>query len=346
MTTFRADQVGSLLRPHALLDARAAHAAGRLDGDGLRAAEDAAIRGAIAMQEAAGIDVVTDGDFRRETFMSDFPDAVEGFVPEQVEATWQGRERRDDRGARDAHPRRRPAAPAPAPDRRPGRVHAGARDAAVQGHAAQPGALHRRRLPGRRDRRLLRGPLRAARRPHRDRPARGRRARRRGRPLHPAGQPALHAPGGRARARGAARRGHRPRARARRDDRVRQPLRRDLRPRRAHAGDPPVPRQQPQPLDARGRLRARSPRSCSTRSTSTRCCSSTTTSAPGGFEPLRFVPADKVVVLGLVSTQGAGARGRATRSSAGSRRRRGTCRSSGSRSARSAASRRSRRATS
>ena len=91
MTTFRADQVGSLLRPQALLDARAAHADGELDGDGLRAAEDAAIRRAIAMQEAAGIDVVTDGDFRRETFMSDFPDAVEGFVPEHVEATWQGR---------------------------------------------------------------------------------------------------------------------------------------------------------------------------------------------------------------------------------------------------------------
>ncbi len=91
-TRFRADQVGSLLRPQALLDARAAHADGSLDADGLRAAEDAAILSAIAMQEAAGIDVVTDGDFRRETFMSDFPDVVEGFVSKQVEATWHGSE--------------------------------------------------------------------------------------------------------------------------------------------------------------------------------------------------------------------------------------------------------------
>jgi 5-methyltetrahydropteroyltriglutamate--homocysteine methyltransferase len=90
-TRFRADQVGSLLRPQALLDARAAHAAGQLDADGLRAAEDEAIIAVIAMQEAAGIDVVTDGDFRRQSFMTDFPDSVEGFVAKEVETTWHGR---------------------------------------------------------------------------------------------------------------------------------------------------------------------------------------------------------------------------------------------------------------
>ena len=47
---FRADHVGSLLRPLSLLSAREAHAAGRLTDDELRAAEDAAIAGAVRMQ--------------------------------------------------------------------------------------------------------------------------------------------------------------------------------------------------------------------------------------------------------------------------------------------------------
>jgi len=87
-TRYRADQVGSLLRPQALLDARAAHNGGELGADGLRRAEDAAIIDVVAMQEAVGLDVVSDGDFRRETFMSDLPAAVDGFVPDHVLSTW------------------------------------------------------------------------------------------------------------------------------------------------------------------------------------------------------------------------------------------------------------------
>ena len=69
---FRADHVGSLLRPRALLDARAAHAAGRLDDEGLRAAEDAAIRDAVALQEGLGLRAATDGEFRRTSWHMDF----------------------------------------------------------------------------------------------------------------------------------------------------------------------------------------------------------------------------------------------------------------------------------
>src|SRR5438270_13893152 len=52
---FRADHVGSLLRPAALLEARARHAAGEIDADELRDAEDAAIRQVVRMQEDVGL---------------------------------------------------------------------------------------------------------------------------------------------------------------------------------------------------------------------------------------------------------------------------------------------------
>ena len=69
---FRADHVGSLLRPPALLHAREAYAAGRLSADGLRAVEDDAIRDAVAMQEGLGLRAVTDGEFRRTSWHMDF----------------------------------------------------------------------------------------------------------------------------------------------------------------------------------------------------------------------------------------------------------------------------------
>lgn len=69
---FRADHVGSLLRPPALLDARERYAAGTLDAEGLRAAEDAAIRDAVAMQEEIGLQSATDGEFRRTSWHMDF----------------------------------------------------------------------------------------------------------------------------------------------------------------------------------------------------------------------------------------------------------------------------------
>jgi len=69
---FRADHVGSLLRPPELLKARAEHEAGRLPAAGLRAAEDAAIRDAVALQRDLGLQGVTDGEMRRGSWHMDF----------------------------------------------------------------------------------------------------------------------------------------------------------------------------------------------------------------------------------------------------------------------------------
>lgn len=69
---FRADHVGSFLRPKALLDARARHRDGSLDAAGLRAVEDDAIREVVRMQEDLGLKGITDGEFRRTYFHTDF----------------------------------------------------------------------------------------------------------------------------------------------------------------------------------------------------------------------------------------------------------------------------------
>jgi 5-methyltetrahydropteroyltriglutamate--homocysteine methyltransferase len=69
---FRADHVGSLLRPAALLDARKEHAAGRLTDVELAALEDAAILDAIALQRDVGLRSVTDGEFRRASWHMDY----------------------------------------------------------------------------------------------------------------------------------------------------------------------------------------------------------------------------------------------------------------------------------
>ncbi len=69
---FRADIVGSFLRPQAVKDARAAYAAGALDAEGLKAVEDEAIRDLVAKQKAAGLQVITDGEFRRSYWHLDF----------------------------------------------------------------------------------------------------------------------------------------------------------------------------------------------------------------------------------------------------------------------------------
>ena len=69
---FRADHVGSLLRPAALREARAEHAAGRIDDEHLRAVEDDAIRELIRRQQEVGLRSATDGEFRRESWHMDF----------------------------------------------------------------------------------------------------------------------------------------------------------------------------------------------------------------------------------------------------------------------------------
>src|SRR5688572_2964460 len=75
---FRADHVGSLLRPPELLRAREDAAAGRITSDELRAAEDDAIRDAVRMQRDVGLRAVTDGEFRRTSWHMDFIYALDG----------------------------------------------------------------------------------------------------------------------------------------------------------------------------------------------------------------------------------------------------------------------------
>src|SRR5919198_373121 len=79
--TYRADQVGSFLRPQALKDARAAHERGELSADALRELEDREILRVLDMQKQVGIDVFSDGEFRRGGWASDFQDAMDGYVP-------------------------------------------------------------------------------------------------------------------------------------------------------------------------------------------------------------------------------------------------------------------------
>ncbi len=69
---FRADHVGSLLRPQRLLAAREDLAAGRIDAAQLREAEDAAIAAVVGMQEDVGLQAATDGEFRRASWHMDF----------------------------------------------------------------------------------------------------------------------------------------------------------------------------------------------------------------------------------------------------------------------------------
>ncbi len=69
---FRAEHIGSLLRPPALLHARDDFAAGIIDRQRLTAAENEAIRNAVKLQEDVGLKVVTDGEFRRSTYSDSF----------------------------------------------------------------------------------------------------------------------------------------------------------------------------------------------------------------------------------------------------------------------------------
>lgn len=75
---FRADHVGSLLRPDNLKAARADHAAGKLSAAELRKIEDDAIRDVVKLQEGLGLEAITDGELRRESWQRDFLRAMKG----------------------------------------------------------------------------------------------------------------------------------------------------------------------------------------------------------------------------------------------------------------------------
>ena len=82
----RADHVGSLLRPQAVRDARAAHSAGTLAAADLRAIENTHIQAAIRKQESIGLRAATDGEYRRAYWHYDFVAGLDGaelYVPEQ-----------------------------------------------------------------------------------------------------------------------------------------------------------------------------------------------------------------------------------------------------------------------
>jgi 5-methyltetrahydropteroyltriglutamate--homocysteine methyltransferase len=80
---FRADQVGSLLRPQELKQARADFKAGKISADRLKDVEDRSIRQAVSLQESAGLQSVTDGEFRRAFWHVDFLTGFEGIAATQ-----------------------------------------------------------------------------------------------------------------------------------------------------------------------------------------------------------------------------------------------------------------------
>src|SRR6267154_2117352 len=83
MITAHTDVVGSLLRPVALRKARDDWVAGRLSHSQFKSIEDRAVDEAVSLQEAAGLDIVTDGEMRRLSFQSQMTEAVDGAVGER-----------------------------------------------------------------------------------------------------------------------------------------------------------------------------------------------------------------------------------------------------------------------
>jgi 5-methyltetrahydropteroyltriglutamate--homocysteine methyltransferase len=84
--TARVEHVGSLLRPAYLLDARASYAGGELAPAEFKAAEDRAVREVVALQEELDLPVVGDGEMRRESFQAELTAACDGFTGVSLEA--------------------------------------------------------------------------------------------------------------------------------------------------------------------------------------------------------------------------------------------------------------------
>ncbi len=103
MITVHADVVGSLLRPAGLLAAQKDMAAGRITPARFKACEDRAVDEAVALQEEAGLQVVTDGEMRRLSFQSQMTQAVEGIGAWDIDAflwgNWHGDEGVGERSA-------------------------------------------------------------------------------------------------------------------------------------------------------------------------------------------------------------------------------------------------------
>jgi methionine synthase II (cobalamin-independent) len=76
---YRAEVIGSLLRPGYLKDARRRHASGSITDAELKRAEDRAVDDAVRIQARAGVSVLTDGEMRRYAYFGHFIDSIEGF---------------------------------------------------------------------------------------------------------------------------------------------------------------------------------------------------------------------------------------------------------------------------
>jgi len=90
---YRADHVGSLLRPAALREAFRRHAAGQIDDATFARIQDGCIRDVVALQQECGLAVVTDGEFRRGSYWGRFVERTAGFETRKAILTF-----RDDRG--------------------------------------------------------------------------------------------------------------------------------------------------------------------------------------------------------------------------------------------------------
>ena len=85
----RVDQVGSLLRPNALKNTYARHGSGEISDVELVQVQDESVKAQIAKQEAHGVSILSDGEFRRLNFQDSFVESVSGFIPKKQTAQFQ-----------------------------------------------------------------------------------------------------------------------------------------------------------------------------------------------------------------------------------------------------------------
>jgi 5-methyltetrahydropteroyltriglutamate--homocysteine methyltransferase len=90
-SVYRADHIGSLLRPPEVLEAHAAQAQGKISLDQLREVEDNAILTVLELQRKVGLDVFSDGEYRRSSWAGGFPEAVDGYVSSEPPIAFQWR---------------------------------------------------------------------------------------------------------------------------------------------------------------------------------------------------------------------------------------------------------------
>ena len=95
-TVYRAEHIGSLLRPKELLEARESHHQAKISSEQLRDIEDKYILDALELQRQVGVSVYSDGEYRRAWFAGAFEESAEGIVIDPdapIDSRWQGRGR-------------------------------------------------------------------------------------------------------------------------------------------------------------------------------------------------------------------------------------------------------------